>query len=86
MRHGGTSATQTCGVAGGRWGAATLKLVMLILLQDAGGRVGLGERTQPSGRTGWDGEAECQDSSQAFWSSGRCFSSSMGNMRFGEES
>lgn len=36
MRHGGTSATQTCGAAGGRWGAATLNLAMLILPQDVG--------------------------------------------------
>ena len=39
MRHGRTSATQTCGADGGHWGAATVKLAMCILPQDGGGRV-----------------------------------------------
>ena len=71
MRYYGTLSGG--GGGGGSWGEATPELAILTPLQDYTGSGELREQTQPPGRLGWDRQAQCQDPSQAVWSSGQGF-------------
>lgn len=83
MRHDGTSAAGACQAGGGSWDQATLEMAVLTPLHDYWGCGGHREQTPLPGRMGWEREAECQDPSQAVWSSGQDLLCQQGNVELG---
>lgn len=78
MRHEGT-----CWAAGGSWDQGALRRAILTPLRDYWGRSAARGAGPAPGRVRWEREAECQDPSQAVWSSVQGFCPGRGKMGLG---